>query len=94
MALLETLDDFDANGKKGDWCFLNDDTYIAIRFGDDPFLESTVLPIKPVADKAFWNWDGNKNAPTLSPSILVWGNGRNNPATWHGYLRNGKLETI
>lgn len=90
--LLKDLDDFDANAKKGDWCFLNDDTYIAIKFGDDTYKEMTILPIAPIQDKAHWQWDGNKEAPTLSPSILVWGDGRENPPTWHGFLRAGKLE--
>src|ERR1700755_2440358 len=40
----------------------------------------------PNDQKPAWEWDGNKEAPTLSPSINVIGR-------WHGYLRNGKLET-
>ena len=76
---------------KGDWCFLNDDTYIAVQFGDDKFRESVTLPIKPMEHQAFWIWDGNKETPTLSPSILVWGDGRDKPATWHGFLRKGEL---
>lgn len=34
-----------------------------------------------------WLWDGNKEAPTLSPSINVIGR-------WHGFLRAGKIETV
>lgn len=93
MALLKDLDDFDENGKKGDWCFLNNDTYIAIQLGDVKFTESCVLPISkdhPIS----WNWNGDKESPTLTPSILHWGNGRDKPATWHGYLTNGKLVTV
>lgn len=93
MTLLKDLNDFDTNGKKGDWCFINDDTYIALQFGDDHFTGTAVLPIKPETNKTYWEWDGNREAPTLSPSILVWGNGKDQPATWHGYLRAGKLET-
>ncbi len=33
-----------------------------------------------------WQWDGSREAPTLSPSIHVIGR-------WHGFLRAGKLET-
>lgn len=33
-----------------------------------------------------WQWDGNEDRPTLSPSIL-------SPGSWHGYLRNGRLES-
>ena len=39
-----------------------------------------------------WQWDGNREAPTLSPSILVY-NG-DHSERWHGFLRNGKLETV
>ncbi len=31
-----------------------------------------------------WQWDGNREAPTLTPSINVIGR-------WHGWLREGKL---
>lgn len=82
--------------KKGDWCFLNDNTYIAVMFGNDRFLETCVLPIATIEQHAthqHWVWDGNKEAPSLTPSILVWGNGKDRPATWHGFLRAGKLET-
>lgn len=34
-----------------------------------------------------WGWDGNEEAPTLAPSIL------DNSTGWHGYLRNGRLES-
>lgn len=92
MALLKDLDQFDREGTKGDWCFINDDEYIAIRYGDEAFKGTCVLPIRPHDGKASWNWDGNREAPTLSPSILIWGDGRDKPATWHGYMRSGKLE--
>lgn len=86
--------------QKGDWCFINHDSYIAIQLGDDKFIESCILPIlregeqlsvdKTITAKP-WTWNGNKESPTLIPSILHWGNGRSQPATWHGYLTDGKL---
>ena len=89
---LKNLDDLETNGKKGDWCFLNNYELIAIRFGEDAFTGMCILPISENAmpGKPHWQWDGNKEAPTLSPSILVY------PAEgftdgWHGYLRNGLL---
>jgi hypothetical protein len=91
MALRKDLDDLDTNGQKGDWCFVNNDTYIVLRIGEDPFRDSCVLPIAEVDGKKPWSWDGNREAPTLSPSILHRGNGRQQPATWHGYLRAGEL---
>lgn len=93
MALLESFDDINANGKKGDWAFSQGGVYIAILYGDDRFKEMVVLAIDPVVGpgQAHWEWDGNREEPTLTPSILVWGNGKDQPATWHGYLRAGKL---
>ena len=38
-----------------------------------------------------WKWNGSKESPTLSPSILHWGDGKDNPASWHGFLQDGKL---
>jgi len=91
MALHTDIDDLHANGRKGDWCFMNNETYIALLLGNEPFTDLAVLPIKPTENTASWAWDGNKEAPTLSPSILHWGHGRAKPATFHGYLRDGKL---
>lgn len=33
-----------------------------------------------------WEWDGNREAPTLSPSVHHVGH-------WHGWLRNGVWES-
>ena len=32
-----------------------------------------------------WDWDGNRDAPTFSPSIDCSGH-----CGWHGYIRNGR----
>ena len=42
-------------------------------------------------DKPRWAWDGNVEAPTLAPSILVdttWGEDRVR-VFWHGYMEDG-----
>ncbi len=93
--LRQNLDDFDAHGQKGDWCFLNDDHLIAIQWGDDHFTGTCILRINwpnPPNDGGgpSWAWDGNKEAPTLSPSIRCF---TGDQTLWHGYLRAGKLET-
>ena len=36
------------------------------------------------ANDAQWSWDGNEDAPTLSPSLHWIG-------LWHGWVRNGQL---
>jgi hypothetical protein len=90
--LRSDLNDLDVKGHKGDWCFLSDDGLIAIRYAEDPFRGLVILPIakEVMPGKPHWQWNGNKEAPTLSPSIQVhaypgWTEG------WHGYLREGKL---
>jgi hypothetical protein len=89
----KNLDDLDTNGAKGDWCFLNDDTYIGIRYGVDYLTGTVVIPVSASGDNKNWKWDGNKESPTLSPSILVHAN-EGTTEGWHGYLRDGKLETV
>lgn len=37
-----------------------------------------------------WDWDGNMEEPTLSPSIRVRGGG----ITCHSYVRKGKIEFL
>ena len=90
MALRKDWDDLD-QGEKGDWYFANEDTYIVLRFGDS-MDDVCVLPIGKYMKPA-WQWDGNREAPTLSPSILVHG-GKGQSDRWHGFLRAGKLETV
>ena len=36
-----------------------------------------------------WDWDGNREEPTLTPS--VWFN-QGQPGDWHGWLRQGRWE--
>lgn len=93
--LRKDLHDLEKNGQKGDWCFLNNDELIAIRYGDDVFADMTIIPIAEhvMPGKPHWQWDGNHEAPTISPSILVkaypgWTDG------WHGFLENGILRTV
>lgn len=93
MALLQDFKDLEDNGKKGDWCLINNDTYICVMWGDDPFKNMSILPVQPVQGKPHWTWNGNREAPSLTPSILVhpypgWTDG------WHGYLTDGKLITV
>ena len=39
------------------------------------------LPFRPEASPS-WEWDGNREAPTLSPSV-------HNVGHWHGFLKSG-----
>lgn len=47
--------------------------------------EICAVSIAPPADKG-WSWDGNKELPTLTPSIL-----RTEHCRWHGYLTRGEF---
>jgi hypothetical protein len=51
--------------------------------------EHARLPLRPSPANdigASWEWDGNRERPTLSPS--VWCRG-----IWHGFLRAGRFES-
>lgn len=88
--LMKNLDDLDTNGIIGDWCFIANDSYIIIRYAEDPFKGSVVLSL---SGEHGWKWNENKECPTLTPSILIhahpnWTDG------WHGFLTDGKLITV
>lgn len=41
-----------------------------------------------------WDWDGNEEAPTISPSILCHTNGRDSDQKCHSFVRAGKWEFL
>ena len=95
---LINLDALYSNGKVGDWCFFDnkESLYIGIRyprkeeeiFGDEARGEIVSIPIcegEKLTNS--WLWNGNKELPTITPSINVIG-------LWHGFLTDGKLITV
>lgn len=47
------------------------------------------IPLRPVVIEGlnrghYWNWDGNEDKPTLTPSINAVG-------AWHGYVTAGRM---
>ena len=93
--LPKNLYTLDKEGKKGDWCFINKNTKIALLYGDNTFIEMIILPISSTGSEVppVWCWDGNKESPTITPSILIretpgWNKG------WHGFLTDGKLVEV
>jgi hypothetical protein len=88
--LRATEQEFFEHGEVGDWCFINDDGYILIQLhsGEDGTcaLPLRVDPADRGGQHPVWRWDGNREAPTLEPSILH----HSNPE-WHGWMRAGKL---
>lgn len=99
--LRKDFDDLEANGLVGDWCFVGDenrlDLWLRYPCSDNPRGDFVRLPvIQRDGPEKCWQWDGNREAPTLSPSILVnGGDGQGGrKEKWHGFLRAGKLETV
>ncbi len=45
------------------------------------------LPFWKDGGNSVWNWDGNHERPTLTPSIQFL-----TPCKWHGYLKAGEFE--
>ena len=93
--LIEPEDDIFKRGEVGDWAFTEGETHIFLVLplgGATPAENMAGLPITgrcthPGAGTKFatWDWDGNREAPTLSPSILDVRTG------WHGFFREGKI---
>lgn len=81
---------FEAELQPGNWAFSESDNVILIVLPDGKLAG---LPLSADAsnrlhDGTHWNWDGNREAPTITPSILDVVTG------WHGYLRAGQLESV
>lgn len=57
-----------------------------------------MLPVNSTTKSPSWNWDGNIEAPTLSPSILTHGiftdGGYDPKGICHSFLRNGVFEFL
>lgn len=98
MALLATLDAL-WTGQVGDWCIVEPGSdgchYIGIVLpgATDVGPNLCLLPVVRDGEQAcdqrpHWRWDGNREAPTLEPSIL-----HHSEPPWHGFLRAGVLVT-
>lgn len=96
-SLYASFDELREHGGLGDFCFIDGDTAIFIRMPDGPNFPTDRgslirWPLKPghnlpgVEKDAVWEWDGNREHPTLTPS-LHWVD------VWHGWLRAGRLES-
>ncbi len=86
--LRQTLNDLEENGQVGDWAFGHDDSCIYIRIPDGINERGSTTPWKlspvPLPNENDWQWDGNRETPTLTPSL-------NWVGVWHGWMRAGKL---
>lgn len=70
--------------KVGDFKFGGDVIYIWLPGMSGP--DAIRIQKGPPGGERVWGWDGNEEAPTLTPSIHALGE-------WHGWLRSGKLES-
>lgn len=95
--LINTLSELEETGKVGDWCFIGEND-IFLRHpmkeirewwpGDNLMQGSIVhLIVNDPKRKPSWKWNGDREKPTLSPSVRVIG-------YWHGFLENGELRTV
>lgn len=50
-----------------------------------------MLPVNTTEHSPSWTWDGNLEAPTISPSIMT---GRDSESQCHSFLRGGVLEFL
>jgi hypothetical protein len=72
--------------KPGDFCFDENFAHIYFWIPGRSGPDCCAIVRGEPGGHRVWGWDGNVEKPTLKPSILV-------PEMWHGYLRNGKLES-
>jgi hypothetical protein len=72
-------------GKEGDWWFdaAHENIFIWIPGGG---VTRWPIDCEP-GEHPCWKWDGNLDAPTLTPSLWLVG-------TWHGWMREGKLVSV
>lgn len=78
----ETVEELIASKQNGDWWIDEEDAKIWIRIPGDGI---TPWPYRdPLPNGSCWRWNGDKDSPTLEPSLHLVG-------YWHGYLRNGEL---
>lgn len=55
--------------------------------GEEGYLPVRI-PFAPATSSTDWEWDGNAEAPTISPSVF----NTAMPCRWHGWLRQGVWE--
>lgn len=67
-------------------CEVEDGTLVGIAFNCPCGCgREGYLPLDPSSPGPRWDWDGNREAPTLTPSVLFKGG-----CEWHGFLTAGE----
>lgn len=96
---MKNIADFEENGQPGDWVYLEHDgqkyMLINLESNGDRLVDQVIAscPYSEDGSNGTWKISGDKDHPTLEPSIKVTG-GPDNEEQWHGWLRDGKLISI
>ncbi len=53
-----------------------------------------MLPVNTTVKSPSWEWDGNLEAPTISPSILTHSGPEDNQSVCHSFLKEGIFEFL
>jgi hypothetical protein len=76
-----SLDEMFDKGAEGDFFIDDVKSMIWIHIPGSGLIR---IPYGGATAETKWQWDGNEDAPTITPSINVIGQ-------WHGWMRNGEL---
>jgi len=92
--MLANIDEWLQAGRPGDWCFAETVSgipllHVWIPDGTEQGAPHGLHLNATDSGGPFWQWDGNREAPTLEPSILRHPH-RDRPG-WHGHMRQGEL---
>jgi hypothetical protein len=73
----------------GDFYFETDDRGQRMFVFCLPNASGCRIPLRPLVDQKInrghsWEWDGNEDKPTLTPSV-------NAEGCWHGFVREGRM---
>ena len=78
--------DLEGIERPGDFCFDDEREHLFVMLPGQIAIDAIPIQRGPQGGPRVWGWDGNEENPTLTPSIL-------SPGAWHGFLRNGILES-
>lgn len=77
----------DHKTQPGDFSWNEDFTVIYVCLPCDKHMDAIHVQRGGPGGSRVWGWDGNKDKPTLTPSIHYLGH-------WHGYLNAGRLQSL
>lgn len=79
------------DGEPGSFCIQTLANGQRVMWHKLPDGNAGMLRLKPMVDEGdsspSWQWDGNEEKPTLSPSVHL-------PGRWHGWFRKGRMVSV